>query len=141
MPSSMSGRGMLRPVGKKRDEDRAVEDRIRAHIRQRMERRRLGVTNAARKLSSSQPNLTRILMGERGVSAGLAYRVSTEFQVDLEHLFHVDPPREFWRYYVPRPAADPDSASPSAARPTRRDHAGGGSPATTPAEKKHAAES
>jgi hypothetical protein len=110
-------------VGKKRSDDKPVEDRIRAYIRQRMTQRGLGVTAAARQLESDQGNLTRILLGSRGVSAGLAFRVSTQFDIDLEGLFHRDPPEHFWRYYVPRPNVDLEGTSPlppPATRPRER---------------------
>lgn len=91
-------------VGKKRDEDREVEDRVRAWIRERMERRELGVTAAAEKLRMNQGNLTRILQGSRGVSAGVAKRVSDTFQIDPAQLLNEDPAQDYFREYVPRPA-------------------------------------
>lgn len=104
-----------------------MEDRIRAFIRWKMVQRGLGVTAAAKHLDADQGHLSKILLGTRGVSAGLAFRVSQKFTIELEHLFHRNPPEEFWREHVPRACSDPTSASPApSAQPTRRQMGAGG---------------
>ncbi len=138
-PLGLGAPPTLWTVGAKPDRDRATEDRIRAWVRERMEARGLGVTAAAKLLEHNQGNLTRILLGTRGVSAGLAYRISMALTVPLEHLFHSNPPETFWRYYVPRPAPPgPGGASPSRSQPTRQRRAGGGEAAREAATQRSA---
>lgn len=103
-------------MGEKNEADRPIEDRIRAHVRERMTRFGLGVTAAAKMVDCNQGYLTRALQGTRGFSAGLAYRISKAFDVDPAILFGHDPPAEFFRTYVPRPPfAAPPAAEPKAA--------------------------
>ena len=90
-------------VGRKNEADPEVENRIRAHIRQGMERRGFGVTETARRIGMSQGNLTKTLQGTRGISAGTVARVVDVFKVDAMKLLFDDPPQKFFEVYVPRP--------------------------------------
>lgn len=109
----------VRLVGRKKDGDRAVEDRIRAYIREGMIRNRWGVTTAADSLESDQGNLTKILQGSRGISAGLAARVSSVFRIDPLRMFTVDPPREYFEYFVPKGGLNFPLDEPAAPQPQR----------------------
>jgi plasmid maintenance system antidote protein VapI len=115
-------------VGKKNPQDQLVEDRIRAHLRQRMERRKMGVTATAKLLGIDQGNLTKILQRTRGITAGVVYRICQKFSIDADVLFNVDPEPNFWRHYVPRAPDDPGTAS-AAHLPNRRGAQTGGPPA------------
>ncbi len=104
MPLVTPAPGTVPAMGQKSLSDREVEARIGAWIRQRMERRGLGVTAAAKKVGTSQGNLSKILRLGRGLGAGLAARVSKGLDVDPQILLFDDPPdRRFFELYVPRP--------------------------------------
>lgn len=122
-PTGMSGLGTLCRVTQRTEEDARFENRLRAHVRWKMERRRLGVTALADVVGFEQSYISRWLMGgrgSRGISALFAYKFSQALDVDPDILFNQDPPAQFWRTYVPRPQPeDPGEASPATARATR----------------------
>lgn len=106
-----------------------LENRIRAHVRQRMESRGLGVTRLAELVEIDQPYLSRWLRSERGsggISAKFAYRLMKRLDIEADNFFNLDPEERFWRNYVPRPGPDtPEHASMAPARASRRARGGG----------------
>lgn len=95
-------------MAKRTADDSRFEDRLRAYLRESMERRGIGVTECARLLGFDQGYVSKWLLrgrGDRGVSALFAYRMTRVFPIDPDHLFNRDPPPQYWRTYVPRPSA------------------------------------
>lgn len=103
------------PVAPKAEDERAFENRIRAYVRREMVRRGLGVTAAADLIGNSQSNLSRILQGERGVSAWVFRRICEVLQIDPVRVFTRDPddlapwkgPDFFREGWVPKPGDTP----------------------------------
>lgn len=102
MPTGTKGSSTVPAVGRKSPEDRQMEERIRAHIRRRMEELRVGVTEAAAMVGCDQGNLSKILTGSRGIGVGLAARIFTGLKIDPLAMFLRDPELRFFEPYVPR---------------------------------------
>jgi transcriptional regulator with XRE-family HTH domain len=83
-------------VARKSDEDREVEERIRAHIRQQMHDRGIDKAEAARRVKSDNGNFSRILSGDRGIGPGLILRICKAFRITPTRLLEEDPPRAFF---------------------------------------------
>lgn len=105
MPTDTPAAGRVRPVGKKNPEDQVIEERIRAHVRERMTRLGLGPTAAGDLLHCHQGTVSNILQGKRGPGLGFTARVADGLNIDLVKLFKVDPDKEFFRPYVPNAPA------------------------------------
>lgn len=97
--------------------DTRLADRIRAHLRERMEARGWGPAETARAIGMDQGHLTKIFQGSRGVGSELAARMSVGLGIPLEWLFKHDPPPGYWRRYVPHRRHAPPSGGPDPVDP------------------------
>jgi transcriptional regulator with XRE-family HTH domain len=86
-------------MSRKSEEDRAVEERIRAHLRQALHERGTSENKLAAKLGVSQSNLNRILNGNRGVGLSLILKIVRGLPIEPVRLLDEDPPR---RFFVPK---------------------------------------
>jgi Helix-turn-helix domain len=113
------------------DEER-FENRLRAHLRQRMTKRRLTAAAVGPMLGVDPSYISRWLRkgrggmsGRGGLSARIVWRMVQMLQLNPDDLFFGDPPEQFWRDYVPQGfAEDPNLASPTSPQPTRQAGAG-----------------
>lgn len=103
MPPGIGAPSTVIRVGRKSPEDEAVEERIRAHVRARMEHLKIGVMKTAEKCGCDQGNLTRILLKQRGIGLGMAVRLIDGLSLDGLQALTLDPDRRFFRPYVPHP--------------------------------------
>jgi hypothetical protein len=121
-------------VPKKTPEDRELEARVCAHIRQQMVERRLGVNAMGRKLGMKGGTLSKILWGERGLGSGYIMTVHRALSIHGNILLDEDPPK---RFYEPGPPAEVSEVghpsggtSAGATRPRRSKAHGAGSART-----------
>jgi hypothetical protein len=89
-------------VTAKRDQDLIIEARIRAHVRYQLRERKISQAIAAQRIGIDPGHFSRILKGERGITAGLAYRICQAFLISPVNLFEEDPPRQDWDDDDPR---------------------------------------
>ena len=81
----------------KSPEDLAVEERIRAHIRQQMRERGIDKAELSRRLRYDDAAVGRLLKGERGsIRPGLIVRIADALKITPTRLLLEDPPREFF---------------------------------------------
>lgn len=105
-------------------------ERLRAHVRERMTRRGIGVTEAAKAIGLDQGYLSKWLRrqsegGRGGISAYYAYRMTIAFNIDPDIFFNKNPPERFFKPYVPRPdSKDPLEAPATSAQATGRNDDG-----------------
>ena len=115
MPKAIAKARSVPDVGRKAPEDKEIEERVRAHVRRRMEFLNLGVTQAAEMCDCDQGNLTKILLVQRGMGLGMAVRLITGLGLDALTALTVDPDQRFFSAYVPR-SKDEDHPGPHATR-------------------------
>jgi transcriptional regulator with XRE-family HTH domain len=82
-------------MGKKSKEDREVEARIRAHLRQQMTERGITIAELARRIHTNDGNVNRILKGGRGLGLGIALRICRGLKITGTRLLEEDPPSKF----------------------------------------------
>lgn len=84
-------------VSAKKATDLRVEARIRAHVRQQMEERGITQNEVARRVDANQGHFSRILQGDRSITAGLAYRIAKGLGITPTRLLEEDPPVRFFQ--------------------------------------------
>lgn len=93
-----------RHVARKTEDDRRVEARIRAHIRQQMRERGIDKAEAARRIKSDNGNFSRILNEGRGIGISLIMRICDGLKITPSRLLEEDPPPEFFEAGSEEPA-------------------------------------
>jgi DNA-binding Xre family transcriptional regulator len=83
-------------MSRKSVEDRAVEERIRAHLRQALHDRGTSENKLAQRIGISQSNLNRILNGHRGVGLSLILKIVKGLKINPIRLLEEDPPKRFF---------------------------------------------
>jgi hypothetical protein len=117
---------------RKSPEEIQVEDRVRAHVRQYMVRKRIGLNRLADRLGMHKGTLSKILYGG-GVDAHFLWRLRSKLHLDLNDV--IEEPIKDESLYRPGPPPIPDEAegeppTSSASAPTaesRKRSRGGGS--------------
>jgi DNA-binding Xre family transcriptional regulator len=94
-------------VARKSEDDRKVEARIRAHIRQQMRERSIDKAEAARRIRSDNGNFSRILNEGRGIGISLIMRICHGLKITPSRLLEEDPPSEFFAVGAEEPGARP----------------------------------
>jgi len=77
-------------------EDLEAEARVRAHLRQKMQERGINQGELARRVGSSEGNMSRLLRGERGFGLGLVLRICRALEVTPTRLLEENPPERFF---------------------------------------------
>jgi DNA-binding Xre family transcriptional regulator len=77
-------------------EDLEAEARVRAHLRQQMQERGINQGELARRVGSSEGNMSRLLRGERGFGLGLVLRICRALEVTPTRLLEENPPERFF---------------------------------------------
>lgn len=112
------------------DELDRLENRLRAHVRQRMVKHGFGTTKVDELSGVDQSYIGRWLSkgrGSNGISAKKIYAILQGLGLDLFEAFTLNPPSEFWEPFVPRATGDPGPrrVSTAPAHPSRQTPRGG----------------
>jgi hypothetical protein len=110
MPDGMSAVATVANMAKNEAKDPIFEERLRAHVRARLERLGWGSSRLATEIGFSQGYVSHWLLkdrGDRGVSALFLFRSCRALELDPLDVFNNDPDPKYFRTYVPRQRAEP----------------------------------
>lgn len=110
-----------------------LEERLKAHVRARMQSRGIGPQGLADLTGIDQGYFSKWLPSPRGkgsISAKYAYRLMKRLDLGADELWNTNPAADFWRPYTPyadrtRRRESPAKASTATAHPSRRTRGGG----------------
>lgn len=103
---------------RKTADDLAIEERIRAHLRQQMFKRQINMSEAAERADYDNGAFSRVLNGKRGIGLGLVRKIIHGFGINALRLLEEDPPEPFFRVGSHEPP--PNEKSPDIARKRKR---------------------